>query len=365
VAGAVPPPAPAAAPAARQLPTGILRPGIVHRLDKGTTGLMVVAKQDAAHAKLCEQFKQRTVRGGGSACCRRRRGQAGRCWWQAGTLCAPAASWCMVMVNSGMCVPRVRAQVSRTYWSITLGVPQPGGGVQGDGSPGEPRGARITTNIDRDPGNRLRMQALPYGCARGRQAASRWRVLEVLAGGGAALVEWKLETGRTHQIRWGLGDHCWDLGAWLGNRGTSVWGGARVPARQAAALLLLSRPGGCPSVARGPAGCMPSTLATRCCHTLQGACQAHWPPAAATPCRVHAKHIGHPLLGDDLYGATAAAAVNALAGQGGGGASSACLPACSACETLLPSCAHDPPCPHWVAACTTTRRGSHSKLTSG
>lgn len=40
---------------------GIIRPGIVHRLDRGTSGLMVVAKSDAAHAHLCEQFKQRSV----------------------------------------------------------------------------------------------------------------------------------------------------------------------------------------------------------------------------------------------------------------------------------------------------------------
>jgi tRNA pseudouridine synthase 2 len=40
---------------------GIIRPGIVHRLDRGTSGLMVVAKTDAAHAALCQQFKDRSV----------------------------------------------------------------------------------------------------------------------------------------------------------------------------------------------------------------------------------------------------------------------------------------------------------------
>ena len=40
----------------------IIRPGIVHRLDKGTTGLLVVAKTDAAHMRLAEQFKAHTVR---------------------------------------------------------------------------------------------------------------------------------------------------------------------------------------------------------------------------------------------------------------------------------------------------------------
>ena len=40
---------------------GVLRPGIVHRLDKGTSGLMVVAKEDETHRGLAEQFKRRTV----------------------------------------------------------------------------------------------------------------------------------------------------------------------------------------------------------------------------------------------------------------------------------------------------------------
>jgi 23S rRNA pseudouridine1911/1915/1917 synthase len=40
---------------------GVIRPGIVHRLDKGTTGVLVVAKNDAAHQGLSEQFKQHTV----------------------------------------------------------------------------------------------------------------------------------------------------------------------------------------------------------------------------------------------------------------------------------------------------------------
>jgi tRNA pseudouridine synthase 2 len=43
-------------------PDTIIRPGIVHRLDKGTTGLMVVAKDPITHAGLCDQFAARTVR---------------------------------------------------------------------------------------------------------------------------------------------------------------------------------------------------------------------------------------------------------------------------------------------------------------
>lgn len=48
---------------------GVLRPGIVHRLDKGTSGLMVVAKSDAAHRSLSAQFKARTVTKVYSAIC--------------------------------------------------------------------------------------------------------------------------------------------------------------------------------------------------------------------------------------------------------------------------------------------------------
>eukprot|EP00878_Enallax_costatus_P026547 GHUV01028493.1.p1 GENE.GHUV01028493.1~~GHUV01028493.1.p1 ORF type:complete len:212 (+),score=21.49 GHUV01028493.1:133-768(+) len=118
--------------------SGIVRPGIVHRLDRGTSGLMVVAKTDYTHAHLCGQFKDRTV--------------------------------------------------SRIYNSITTGVPNP-------------LAARVATNIVRDPGNRLRMMAVPYGTGRGRTAASNYQCLEIIAGGGAAVVQWKLETGRTHQIR--------------------------------------------------------------------------------------------------------------------------------------------------------------------
>ncbi|KAI8466220.1 MAG: RNA pseudouridine synthase [Monoraphidium minutum] len=166
VLGTAPATAAAAAP-------GVLRPGIVHRLDKGTSGLMVVAKDDLAHARLCEQFKARTV--------------------------------------------------SRIYRSLALGVPAPAAG-------------RVATNIARDPGDRLRMAAIGYGAARGRPAASNYRLLRRVGGGAAALVEWKLETGRTHQIRRAL-------------------------------------------------------------------------------VAVHAKHLGHPLLGDDAYSPGNAAAARALAGR--------------------------------------------------
>ncbi|PNW86249.1 hypothetical protein CHLRE_02g078750v5 [Chlamydomonas reinhardtii] len=116
----------------------ILRPGIVHRIDKGTSGLIVVAKTETALTRLQAQFKARTV--------------------------------------------------DRLYLSMTVGCPSS-------------RSGRVETNISRDPGDRKRMAAAPYGGTRGRTAASSYQVLEPLAGGGCALVQWKLDTGRTHQIR--------------------------------------------------------------------------------------------------------------------------------------------------------------------
>ncbi|XP_016687703.1 RNA pseudouridine synthase 2, chloroplastic isoform X2 [Gossypium hirsutum] len=117
-----------------------VRPGIVHRLDKGTSGLLVVAKDEYSHAHLSEQFKQHTIQ--------------------------------------------------RVYISLTCGVPSASSG-------------RVDIPIGRDSNNRIRMVAVPglshHGQA--RHAASRYKVIEVLAGGGSALVQWRLETGRTHQIR--------------------------------------------------------------------------------------------------------------------------------------------------------------------
>ncbi|KAK1325810.1 hypothetical protein QJS10_CPA01g00346 [Acorus calamus] len=56
---------------------------------------------------------------------------------------------------------------------------------------------------------------------RARQAASRYKVIEILAGGGSALVEWRLETGRTHQIR----VHAKHLGIPL--LGDEIYGGTK------------------------------------------------------------------------------------------------------------------------------------------
>ena len=114
---------------------GVRRPGIVHRLDKDTSGLMVVAKTAAAHSALVAQFAARSI--------------------------------------------------ERAYAALVWGVPAPATG-------------EITGNIGRSPRNRRKMAVLARG---GRPAVTRYRVREVLAGGRASLVECRLLTGRTHQIR--------------------------------------------------------------------------------------------------------------------------------------------------------------------
>jgi len=114
---------------------GVRRPGIVHRLDKDTSGLMVVAKNDAAHAGLSRQFADRSI--------------------------------------------------ERLYRAVVWGIPSP-------------RAGRIEGAIGRDPRNRKRMAVLKKG---GKPAATTYRVVRVLAGGAASLIECRLATGRTHQIR--------------------------------------------------------------------------------------------------------------------------------------------------------------------
>ncbi|MFN7955818.1 MAG: RluA family pseudouridine synthase [bacterium] len=112
---------------------GVERPGIVHRLDKDTTGLMVVAKTDHAHEQLRRQFHDRDV--------------------------------------------------EKVYLALVLG------------RPSAPEGL-IDAPIGRHPTDRKRMSST---ARRGRPARTRWRRLEDL--GPAALLEVRLETGRTHQIR--------------------------------------------------------------------------------------------------------------------------------------------------------------------
>ncbi|KIT14574.1 Ribosomal large subunit pseudouridine synthase D [Jannaschia aquimarina] len=127
---------------------GRARPGIVHRIDKDTSGLLVVAKTDAAHHGLAAQFEAHTA--------------------------------------------------ERVYRAICHGVPDPADprlrglrGVSWEGA-----SLRIATNLARHPTDRQR-QAVVWD--HGRHAITRVRMVEDL--GAAALVECRLETGRTHQIR--------------------------------------------------------------------------------------------------------------------------------------------------------------------
>lgn len=131
---------------------GTRRPGIVHRIDKDTTGLLVVAKTDAAHAGLAAQFAAHSV--------------------------------------------------ERAYLAVVHGVPEPGDprlrGVRGAAF--EPGGVlTITTQLARHKTDRQR-QAVTFDG--GRHAVTRARVIDRFGQpAAAALLECRLETGRTHQIR--------------------------------------------------------------------------------------------------------------------------------------------------------------------
>jgi 23S rRNA pseudouridine1911/1915/1917 synthase len=121
---------------------GVRRPGIVHRLDKDTTGLLVAAKNDAAHQSLTRQFADH--------------GRTGA--------------------------------MRRGYLAFVWGVPN------------RQRGT-IDAPIDRHPHAREKMAVRPGG----REAVTRWEIVESFNGADgkpvAALLACQLETGRTHQIR--------------------------------------------------------------------------------------------------------------------------------------------------------------------
>ncbi|MGH6880698.1 RluA family pseudouridine synthase [Hypericibacter sp.] len=113
---------------------GVRRPGIVHRLDKDTSGLLVAAKHDIAHRKLAADFAAH--------------------------------------------------EVERAYQAVVWGVPAKKSG-------------EIEGNIGRHPVHRKKMTVLARG---GKPALTRYRVLKSF-GRLASLVECRLATGRTHQIR--------------------------------------------------------------------------------------------------------------------------------------------------------------------
>jgi 23S rRNA pseudouridine1911/1915/1917 synthase len=113
---------------------GVARPGIVHRIDKDTSGLLVVAKTDVAHEGLSKQFAAHSI--------------------------------------------------DRRYLAIISGIPK--------GSEG-----RVDAPLARSATNRKKI-AIVEG-SRGKRAVTHWKRLRVLK--DAALVECRLETGRTHQVR--------------------------------------------------------------------------------------------------------------------------------------------------------------------
>ena len=113
---------------------GVARPGIVHRIDKDTSGLLVVAKTDVAHEGLAKQFAAHSI--------------------------------------------------DRRYLAIVTGVPKTSGGI-------------VDAPLARSVTNRKKIAIVEGN--RGKRAVTHWRRLDALK--DAALVECRLETGRTHQVR--------------------------------------------------------------------------------------------------------------------------------------------------------------------
>ena len=130
---------------------GLKRPGIVHRIDKDTTGLLVVAKSDIAHQGLAAQFLDHSV--------------------------------------------------DRLYTAICFGVPSAADprlmGLAGTSFEAGNQ-LKIITQLARHKTDRQRQAVVLQN---GKHAVTRVRVLQELSCGSAAVVECKLETGRTHQIR--------------------------------------------------------------------------------------------------------------------------------------------------------------------
>lgn len=117
---------------------GVARPGLIHRLDRDTTGLLVIAKNDRAHTALSDQLRRRDI--------------------------------------------------SRQYAAICWGQP-------------EHKRGTIETGIGRSLRDRQKMTIYGKSSPQGKLAITHYELMETLGNGGASLVRFKLETGRTHQIR--------------------------------------------------------------------------------------------------------------------------------------------------------------------
>jgi 23S rRNA pseudouridine1911/1915/1917 synthase len=122
---------------------GVARPGIVHRIDKDTSGLLVVAKSDTAHEGLAQQFADHSI--------------------------------------------------TRRYLAVCAGHPIPSSGT-------------IAGRMGRSDKDRKKMAVLPDDSSRGKHAVTHYETLQLLD--HAALLECRLETGRTHQVR----VHCASMG---------------------------------------------------------------------------------------------------------------------------------------------------------
>jgi len=170
---------------------GAMRPGIVHRLDKDTSGLMVVAKNDAAHAALAAQLERRTMgRTYNAVCVGSVKTDALRIDLPIGRHPRDRKKMCVV----ACCVsdaPETGKSVLPLHSSLALY--SRGGG--GHSSPSRAREA--VTNV--------KVLERFFGGGEGKLRGSRAGVQVVSCGrnlrGNFTLVEAKLETGRTHQIR--------------------------------------------------------------------------------------------------------------------------------------------------------------------
>lgn len=122
---------------------GVARPGIVHRIDKDTSGLLAVAKSDAAHERLAAQFAAHSVH--------------------------------------------------RRYLAVCGGHPSPTEGT-------------VDARLGRSDANRKKMAVLDKNSSRGKHAVTHYKLITRLE--SSSVIECRLETGRTHQVR----VHCASIG---------------------------------------------------------------------------------------------------------------------------------------------------------